>query len=332
MDANVLKGILKEYSIKKQNAEEKCKKFKKEIFLKIPEVSKLQDELANISIKSLKNNMIQDEMSREISTQNLEIKINEINEKISKTLKRNGYTYEMFNPKYECDICKDTGYVNNKQCHCLKQKVINAAYKQSNVLRLEDENFETFDTCYYSTKAEDKYGSNKSPLDNIEDIRKTSINFCKNIADKNQKSLLFIGGTGLGKTFLSNCIASEVIKNGYTAIYQTAPILMDTVIQYKLSYGKNESSKERYNQIFDADLLIIDDLGTETMNNIKFTELFNIINTRLLNDKKMIISTNLTIKKLYDTYDERVVSRLIGNFTICKFIGEDIRLKKKRIN
>lgn len=332
MDTNLLKDILKEYSLKKQRAEEECKKNKKEIFLKIPEVSKLQDELAEVSIKALKNNMIKDEMSREIENQNLEIKLEEINEKISKSLKKNGYTQDLFSPKYECEICKDTGYVNNKQCNCLKQKIINIAYKQSNLLKLEDETFETFDIGYYSSKVDEKYGMKKSPLENIEEIRKLSKTFCKNISDKNQKNLLFIGGTGLGKTFLSNCIASEVIKNGYTAIYQTAPILMDTVIEYKLSCGKNESAKHKYNQIFDADLLIIDDLGTETMNNIKFTELFNIINTRLLNNKKMIISTNLTINKLYETYDERVVSRLIGNFIVCKFIGEDIRLKKKRIN
>lgn len=332
MDTNVLKDILKEYSVKKQRAEQECTKVKKEVFSKIPEVSKLQDELASISIKSLKNNMVKDQMSREIETQNLEIKINEINDKISKSLKRNGYSQDMFIPKYECDICKDTGFINGKQCKCLKQKIIDVAYKQSNVLKLEDENFETFDTCYYSSKSDEKYGTNKSPLEKMQDIKNISLEFCRNISNKDQKNLLFIGGTGLGKTFLSNCIAAEVIKNGYTAIYQTAPILMDTVIGHKLSYGKDDSNKLKYNQIFEADLLIIDDLGTETMNNIKFTELFNIINTRLLNDKKMIISTNLTINKLYDTYDERVVSRLIGNFMICGFIGEDIRLKKKRIN
>lgn len=332
MDVATLKDILKEYNLKKQKAEDESRKYKKEIFAKIPELTKLQEKLAIVSIRSLKNNMVKDQMSREIETQNLEIKINEINEKIEKVLKSNGYTLDMFEPKYECKQCKDAGYVNGKQCTCLKQKLINAAYSQCNVMQLDDENFETFDTCFYSNKADEKYGMKKSPLENIQDLKELSLEFCKNITNKNQKNLLFIGGTGLGKTFLSNCIASEVIKNGHTAIYQTAPILMDSLIQYKLSYDKSEANKQRYNQIFDADLLIIDDLGTETMNNIKFTELFNIINTRLLNNKKMIISTNLTIKKLYETYDERVASRLIGNFTICKFIGEDIRLKKKRIN
>lgn len=332
MDVNVVKDILKAYSIKKAAAEEKSKSEIKKLFESIPEAQKLQEQLAEVSIKSLKNNIGKSKLEREIESQNLEIKINEINDKINKILIKNGYNKDVFNPNYECLICKDTGYIGSTQCKCLKQNIINVAYKQSNVLKLEEENFETFDIGYYSSKPDPKYGTDKSPLENIEEIRKISKRFSENMEDKNQKNLLFIGKTGIGKTFLSNCIAAEVIKKGYTSIYQTAPVLMDTVIEYKLSYGKSENSRRRYNQIFETDLLIIDDLGTENMNNIKFTELFNIINTRLLNNKKMIISTNLTIKELYATYDERVVSRLIGNFIVCRFIGEDIRLKKKKIN
>ena len=162
-------------------------------------------------------------------------------------------------------------------------------------------------------------------------IKKISQDFCKNIKNNNQKSLLFTGNTGLGKTFISNCIAKDVIDQGMNVVYQTSPILMDQILDYKFSYDKTESQKEKYNRIFNVDLLIIDDLGTETMNNNKFTELFNIINTRLLNNKKMVISTNLSLNDLYNRYDERILSRLIGNFTICKFIGEDIRLKKKKL-
>ena len=94
---------------------------------------------------------------------------------------------------------------------------------------------------------------------------------------------------------------------------------------------ENETKKEQYNRVFDVDLLILDDLGTENLSNTKFTELFNIINTRLLKDKKTIISTNLTLQDLAVQYDDRVMSRLIGNYTICRFFGEDIRLKKKRM-
>ena len=102
-------------------------------------------------------------------------------------------------------------------------------------------------------------------------------------------------------------------------------------MEYKFSSDQKNENKEQYNRIFDVDLLIIDDLGTETMTNNKFTELFNIINTRLLKNKKILISTNLTLKELFERYDERLMSRIIGEFTICKFVGDDIRLKKKKM-
>ena len=220
-----------------------------------------------------------------------------------------------------------------EQCKCFKQALLNESYKQSNINKLEEENFETFDIGFYSNKRnKEKYGIEKSPLENIECIKNIALNFAKNIDLPETKNLLFVGNTGLGKTFLANAIAKEVLSQGKTVVYQTAPILMDKIIEYKFNFDKTANDKQEYNKIFDVDLLVVDDLGTETMSNNKFTELFNIINTRLLRNKKIVISTNLTLNELYKQYDERVMSRLIGNFTICKFIGEDIRLKKKRIN
>ena len=117
---------------------------------------------------------------------------------------------------------------------------------------------------------------------------------------------------------------------GKTVLYQTSPVMLDTIIDYR--FGKN-SSKDIYDNILDVDLLIIDDLGTECMNSMKFTELFNVINTRLLNQNnhitKTLISTNLNLQNLHQNYDERIFSRFIGNYNICRFFGDDIRLKKK---
>ena len=130
-------------------------------------------------------------------------------------------------------------------CNCFKQEVLNYTYKQSNILKLDDENFKTFDNCYYSSKTnKEKYGIEKSPLDNIEIIKNIAIEFCKNIKCENQKNLLFTGNTGLGKTFLSNCIAKEVIDKGLNVVYQTSPILMDQILDYKFSYDKTEAQKE----------------------------------------------------------------------------------------
>lgn len=134
-----------------------------------------------------------------------------------------------------------------------------------------------------------------------------------------------------GKTFMSNCIARELLKKGKTVIYQTAPVLLESVINYKLSNQKN-SLDDILKSILDCDLLIIDDLGTETLNSMKLSELFNIINTRILNLNhkitKTIISTNLNIKDIFNNYEERIGSRIAGYYDIYYFFGDDLRFRK----
>lgn len=135
-----------------------------------------------------------------------------------------------------------------------------------------------------------------------------------------------------GKTFISNCIADSLLKKGKTVLYQTAPILLDSIIDFKFNKQK-EYQNDFYNSIIETDLLIIDDLGTESLNSVKLSELFNIINSRLLNQNnkitKTIISTNLSLQDLYGTYEERILSRIIGSYTACYFFGDDIRIKRK---
>jgi DNA replication protein DnaC len=328
MDVKIYNEILKDYENTRNKNKQNLKNIRDEILIKIPKIADIENEIIQLSIDNMKKVINQSEIERDISKQNIEQKLKYLNNKIEELLVKNGYLKDELKLKFDCQMCKDTGYCNGKFCKCFKQKNINMTYKQANILKLKDENFETFDIAYFSNNIEK--GESKSPLQNIIQIKDIALEFCENIDVPSQKNLLFIGNTGLGKTFLTNCIADKIIKKGYTAIYQTAPMLMDILIEHKFSYGSN-SSKQEYEKIFNSDLLIIDDLGTETMNNIKFTELFNIINTRLLNDKKIVISTNLTLNELYKAYDERVISRLIGNFKICKFIGEDIRLKKKKM-
>ena len=134
-----------------------------------------------------------------------------------------------------------------------------------------------------------------------------------------------------GKTFMSNCIANELLKKGKTVLYQTAPVLLESVINYKMS--KNKSSIDNiYNSVLNCDLLIIDDLGTESLNSMKLSELFTILNTRILNLNnkvtKTIISTNLDINDIFRIYEERIGSRIIGYYDIYRFFGEDLRFKR----
>lgn len=328
--------IEREYEKKRTKAIAEADKRKKDLIELYPEYAALEDELNSYAIRQAKAVIMKSGIDRQVITDNLETKINELKSSMEKFLVNHGMPKDYLKPNFECKKCGDTGYIEEngvaKKCSCMVQKLVNITYKQSNMLKLKEENFNTFDTCYFSnTPNKEKYGSDKSPLENILNIKKIAIDFSNNITNPEQKSLLLIGNTGTGKTFMSNAIAARVIQNGYSVLYQTAPILMDMMLDSKIRGSKEESLKDKYEQIFDVDLLIIDDLGTETLNSMKFTELFNIINTRLLKNKKTVISTNLVLPELAEQYDARVMSRLIGNYIICKFYGDDIRLKKKKM-
>ena len=265
------------------------------------------------------------------------MQFNNLQSKKKLLYKQLNITDNFFLPQYECPLCNDTGYIsdsNNKSvlCNCLKQKLFNIKYNSSNIGDLDKENFSSFNISLYSDEInKDKYKANISPQKNMENVLNIAKRFINNFDNPNEKNLLFIGNTGLGKTFLSNCIAYELLKKGKTVLYQSSINMLDAVIDYK--FGKSDNNENIYNNILNVDLLIIDDLGTENINSIKFAELFNIINSRLLNQNnhitKTIISSNLNIENLFKNYDERIVSRLVGNYNICRFFGDDIRFIKK---
>ena len=309
-------------------------------YLKIPK--KEISEILKNKIPNYSDRKISEENIKAVSTEALKIYTRlyynyiATKEEKNKILKSLNISDDYFLPKYECKICKDTGYITKnsqtEMCPCLKQKLFDMEYNKSNIYNLKNQNFENFALNLYSDDINpEKYKSKISPRENIILIKGICLSFIENFDDPNEKNLLFTGNTGLGKTFLSSCIANELIKKGKTILYQTAPVMLDTVIDYR--FNKQNCSPDIYYNILNADLLIIDDLGTEAMNNIKFTELFNIINTRLLNQNKTtktIISTNLSLQNLFSNYDERIVSRIVGNYNICYFFGDDIRFKKKK--
>ena len=214
-------------------------------------------------------------------------------------------------------------------CTCMKQELINEAYNSSNMFNLKNETFEKLDLNLFSeTKNPELYKSELSPKENMNKIILMAKDFINNFEEDTQKNLLFTGTTGVGKTFLSSSIANEILKKGYTVLYQTAPILLDSIFEYKYN-SKASNSKILYENFFNVNLLIIDDLGTENLTPAKFAELFTILNSRLITPKtKTIISTNLSLEDLNKNYDSRILSRLIGNFNICRFFGDDIRFKK----
>ena len=329
MNNSNLKMLLNEYEKKRLEAELELENKINNFYIKNPDVLNINDKINRISIEISKTILLNKD-SDKLEKLNLELDI--LKKEKQELLKKLNIKEAFFIPDYSCKSCNDTGYLiddNTVMCTCLKQKLLNIQYNKSNISSLENENFDNFNIELFSEQIDEKkYNSNISPKENLEKVKEIALNFIKNFDDPQEKNLLFTGNTGLGKTYLTNCIANELLKQGKTVLYQTAPVMLDSILDYR--FGKNNEFS--YNDLLNVDLLIIDDLGTESSNNMKFSELFNILNTRLLNQNnhvtKTIISTNLSLNHLFKTYDERIFSRLVGYYNICRFFGEDLRYKK----
>lgn len=333
MSNEILSNLLLEYDQKKRKAELDLEHRKEELYSKIPRLQEIETELNTFAINTAKNIL-----AGSSSLEDLNKKVAELKNEKEKILKENNIPDSFLEPNYECKICKDTGYIQNKNsasslCSCLKQKLLDISYNKSNISNLSKENFETFNSDIFSDKPEpEKYRINISPRQNMITIKSKCIEFVENFDNPETKNLLFTGNTGLGKTFMSNCIANELIKKGKNVLYQTAPVLLETVIDNKMNKYKTSSQDDFYKNVLEADLLIIDDLGTECLNSMKLSELFTILNTRLLNLSnhitKTIISTNLNINNIFKNYEERIGSRIAGFYDIYYFFGDDLRFKK----
>ena len=331
MNNTVLKELLKEYDKKQLRAMHDLAIRKKDLYKRIPRLQEIENKLNHISIQTAKS-ILSNNSPTLVS--DLQKEIDALSKERIKILKSDSKDLNYLLPDYECKNCKDTGYcITDNQtimCSCLRQKLLDIEYNKSNVGNLDRDNFNNFNINLYSDEVdEQKYGTDISPRENIKIIVREIKKFIKNFNNPDEKNLLFSGGTGLGKTFLSSCIVSDLLAQGKTVLYQTAPVMLDNLISELF----NKNTENVFSQsLLDVDLLVIDDLGTETMNSMKFTELYKIINTRLLNQNgkitKTIISTNLDLQGLFNTYDERLVSRFIGHYNIYRFFGDDIRFKK----
>lgn len=228
--------------------------------------------------------------------------------------------------QYHCPDCKDTGFIGTEKCHCFKQAAVNLLYDQSNIREiLEKENFDTFSLNYYSPQYDPSLG--QSTRDYMKAILGRCIRFVKQYPEEG-RNIMFTGTTGVGKTFLSNCIAKAMIERCHSVVYLTATELFNLFSRGCFSY-EEEASDEVDHYILDSDILIIDDLGTERANSFTVSKLFYCINERYVRKKGTIISTNLKPGEIRDLYSERIASRILSNYEIITLFGDDIRIIKK---
>ena len=254
-----------------------------------------------------------------------------LQERRAQLLAAHGFAPDWLDSTWTCPECMDTGYIEGRPCRCLLQLYDEArADALSELVTLGDESFDSFDLSLYS--AQPAAAGSKSPREQMKFI----LNFCRAYADSfrpGAKNLLLQGSTGLGKTFLSACIARTVSARGYSVVYDTVVSALGAFEDQKFRASLDpEQTQERIDRLLGCDLLILDDLGTEMVTEFTRSALYTLINTRLMKNRACIISTNLTDADLARVYTPQIVSRLLGDYQNLPFVGEDIRRIRKNRN
>ncbi len=321
-DSAAVNKIFNEYDELRQKASNERRLRIDKVYKDVPRIKEIDEEIYSLGFNNMQN-ILKNPDNADSFNADMKAKFKVLNEEKSRLIKENGISPDYDKYKYACDNCGDTGYTEDgKKCRCLIQKLINEAYSRSNLGDiLKKQNFDTFSFEYYS---KEKNGSELSPNENMIKIYNRCREYCDNFQNE-EKSLLFSGSTGLGKTFLSSCIAKKIMDKGQTVIYTRATKLFNIYEDYK--FGRN-SDKSVLDNLYTADLLIIDDLGTEVQNKNNISFLFDLICERLSKEKKMIVNTNLSVNEIAKIYSSRFASRIYESFEIYKFYGEDIRIKK----
>ena len=310
-------AIMNEYDRRQMERHRLIEKRKKEIYETIPEYRDIDNKIASESIKAglaaLSTNAPAD-------TEALTDAIEELTRKKALLLTGAGYSINYLNPPYVCPDCKDTGYIGSEACHCFKQAVLDSTYRDPNAKTLlKDENFNTLSHDYHS-------GEDLTKFINAEKVAR---NFVANF-EFEKGNILFKGNAGTGKSFLSNCIANELIQRGYSVIYSSSVSLFERISSYAFSKDKSVMDNP-LKDIYNCDLLVIDDLGSELTNQFVCAELFSIVNERHLRNKSTVISTNLDFSEISARYTERTFSRIYSYYHTCDLSGTDVRIYKKRI-
>lgn len=316
--------ILREYDSKQLKARHDLDKRIKEVNERIPELEEIDREIVSISVKQAKLLIAGNDTSIEL----LKEQLLDLSMKKIELLLENGYQRDYLMPQFECPQCKDTGFIDGEKCKCFKQAVVDIIYSQSNVKNIiKEENFDKFQFNYYSRDYVDA-STKMTPYDNAIRVVDQCKSFINNF-DMKYENILLYGNTGLGKTFLINCIAKSLLESSHTVIYLTAFQIFDILAKETFSSSNQSSNPEnQLDYILDCDLLVIDDLGTELTNAFVNSRLYLLMNERHFRKKSTIMSTNFSLDYLSTNYSERIYSRLLSDYKILKLVGDDIRFKK----
>lgn len=316
------------YAEKRKVADRNLELHMNQIRSQFPEVIAIKNDIASVYLKLGRAKISDDKDTESKLIKELEV----LKAKKESMLKENGIDDDFFKIKYSCENCKDTGYLSTNKgrvkCSCLRLEEAKILYENSNMLsRLNRENFNSFDISIFDEhkNSDELFSQRENMMDIMSDVKA----YVKGFDTINGKGLIFYGGVGLGKSFLCSCIGKELIDRGKRVLYYSTYDLMKLLSKFtfeKSGYAEAYPLDD-YRKLDKVDLLIIDDLGSELTNSFVISELFNIINSRILKGKSTVVSTNLDITGLEDRYGERLYSRFLMHFSFYKFIGTDVRRK-----
>lgn len=321
----IYREIMREYDALRTQKAAVLRERKDSLYADYPRLEEIERESALLGA-SVARQVLQNPKEPEAALRSLQENQKRLQEERREILQKIGVPESWLEPEYSCALCKDTGYLDHTPCACLKRRLMDRIYDQSNVRDvIQTENFDTFDIRLFRDAVDPKEGI--SPKENAQKNLRKAMAFAENFSGEN---LLLYGGAGRGKTFLCNCIAKDVLDRGKTVIYLTAGQLFRRLEEIRFHKNEEDFVETEWDaELLDADLLIIDDLGTEFSTIFTASELFRIINERKLRKKPVVISTNLEPKALMAQYSDRVMSRLMGEYEFLHFFGEDIRKIKK---
>ncbi len=311
--------IRKEYETKYLRAREAADLRRSEVLFAIPELAEIDRALGQTGLVVMNAAMQGGDVAEKIEEARRENQA--LLERKRRLLVDNGFPADYTEVKYECPLCQDEGFYEFKICTCMKKKLVEAAYESSGMAHLlRTQSFENFDLTYY---AEDPRTA--THMKRVLDITKA---YAENFDPASPANMIFMGGTGLGKTHLSTAIAGTVIDKGCDVFYAGAITLLSDFEMQRYGNSAGGETGLGTSQYFDCDLLIIDDLGTEVINQFTATVLYNVINTRLSRKKSTIINTNFSQDELRAKYADRITSRIFGEYRVIPFVGRDVRMGK----
>ncbi len=314
--------VLEIYKTKYLLAETAADARKAEVEAKIPALREIDRALSATGMAIMRAAMEADDLETRIAEMHAENRT--LQARRALLLVENGYPANYIEPQYECPLCHDTGFIETKMCQCMRRQLIEASYEPAGLVgQLAKQSFDNFDLSYYEY--------DPRVLDRMTRIYHKMKSYAETFVPGSSESMALFGGTGLGKTHLSSAVAKTVVGKGCDVLYVSAVGMLGDFERRRFGNATGSESGEDTTRYYECDLLIIDDLGTEVINQFTASILYDLINNRLLACRSTVISTNLSQEEFRTRYYDRITSRVFGEYLVLPFVGKDVR-QQKQIN